>query len=63
MMGFQFVNVDQFTRGIRRFAENVSPYVPVYFYVFGYMGQIVGENPYDGKYRVGIVEDGRCFVF
>nr|UUB32761.1 carboxylesterase COEA10 [Dendroctonus rhizophagus] len=43
-----FVNIDQFTRGIRRFAENVSPYVPVYFYVFGYMGQIVGENPYDG---------------
>ncbi|XP_066255175.1 uncharacterized protein [Euwallacea similis] len=45
----KYINSDQFTRGIRRFVDNVTPYVPsVYFYVFGYMGQIVGENPYDG---------------
>ncbi|KAL1513312.1 hypothetical protein ABEB36_002734 [Hypothenemus hampei] len=44
-----FINTDQFTRGALRFAENVQPFVSaVYFYVFGYIGQITGENPYDG---------------
>ncbi|CAG9768554.1 unnamed protein product [Ceutorhynchus assimilis] len=44
----KFVNSDQFTRGIIRHAENMVPYSSVYFYIFGYMGDAVGVNPYDG---------------
>ncbi|KAL1513314.1 hypothetical protein ABEB36_002736 [Hypothenemus hampei] len=45
----KFINADQFTRGALRFTENVRPFLPsVYFYIFGYQGQIVGETAYDG---------------
>ncbi|XP_066143814.1 juvenile hormone esterase-like [Euwallacea fornicatus] len=44
-----FINADQFTRGVRRLAENVAPHLSaVYFYVFGYKGDIIGDTPYKG---------------
>lgn len=50
----EYINTDQFNRATRRVAENIAPYAPTYFYVFGYEGQIVGNNPYPG---VGHGED------
>jgi carboxylesterase type B len=50
----KLINTDQFNRGTIRVAQNIAPFAPTYFYIFGYEGEIVGNNSYDG---VGHGED------
>jgi carboxylesterase type B len=50
----KFINTDQFNRPSIRLAKNIAPFVPVYFYVFGYEGDVVGPSDYSG---VGHGED------
>ncbi|XP_066261238.1 juvenile hormone esterase-like [Euwallacea similis] len=45
-----FVSADQFNRPIRKAAVNMAKYVPVYYYEFGYQGNVSssGDRTYEG---------------